>query len=281
VTLFWRYLDSQGINVRPTDKMVVGFGLTAGCMGVMALSAWLAGAAELRPSTVAASEGKDLKIVLAGSRALAFEGPINLHVEGANRIAVKGDKKVLVEDGNRTPVKEKVTLVGATDLKLVREGENKLRVEGEVASVVAGSGDGEKQLATGPMQVTVEGPAEVNETWFVSSADQVSVWWQVFAYLVITIAEILISVTGLELAYTAAPKSMTGFVTACWLLTVFLANLLINAPITRLYPVMQPVAYFGMLTLIMLVVSVAFVFVARRFNRSFGGGNGSASTAHA
>ena len=36
---------------------------------------------------------------------------------------------------------------------------------------------------------------------------QVSVWWQVFAYLIITVAEILISVTGLELAYTAAPRS--------------------------------------------------------------------------
>jgi POT family proton-dependent oligopeptide transporter len=109
----------------------------------------------------------------------------------------------------------------------------------------------------------------------VSTGARVSLWWQVGAYLIITLAEILISVTGLELAYTAAPKSMKGFVTACWLLTVALANLLINAPITRLYPSNEPGlhfetpgGYFSALTGIMLVVTVAFVFVARRFNRT-------------
>ena len=40
--------------------------------------------------------------------------------------------------------------------------------------------------------------------------NKVTVWWQVLAFLIITMAEILISVTGLELAYAAAPKSMTG-----------------------------------------------------------------------
>ena len=94
-----------------------------------------------------------------------------------------------------------------------------------------------------------------------------TVWWQVFAYLIITVAEVLISVTGLELGYTAAPKSMTGFVTGIWLFTVGMGNLFINAPVTRLYTTMQPSVYFFMLTGLMLVVAVAFLFVARRFNR--------------
>src|SRR5438876_10030539 len=98
---------------------------------------------------------------------------------------------------------------------------------------------------------------EVDERWFVAPTDQVTVWWLALAYVVITVAEVLISVTGLELAYTAAPKSMTGFVTGCWLATVGLANFVINAPVTRLYTRMQPVAYFAMLTGMMLVISVA------------------------
>ena len=34
-----------------------------------------------------------------------------------------------------------------------------------------------------------------------------------------------VRVTGLELAYTAAPKSLKSFVTACWMVPIFLANL--------------------------------------------------------
>lgn len=109
----------------------------------------------------------------------------------------------------------------------------------------------------------------------VQSGTKVSLWWQVIAFVVITVAEILISVTGLELAFTAAPQSMKGFVTACWLLTVAFANFFINAPVTRLYPsdspgwhFATPVGYFTALTAMMLVVTVAFVFVARQFNRA-------------
>ena len=104
---------------------------------------------------------------------------------------------------------------------------------------------------------------------------KVTVWWQILAYFIITLAEILISITGLELAFAAAPKSMKGFITSLWLLMVGLANLFINAPVTRLYPgdgdgwhFESPVGYFGMLTGAMLVVTVAFLFVARQFNRS-------------
>lgn len=106
------------------------------------------------------------------------------------------------------------------------------------------------------------------------STGKASLWWQVIAYLVLTWAEILISVTGLELAFAAAPKTMKGFITACWLLTVAIANLFINAPLTRLYPSTEPglhfpsaTSYFGTLTGMMFVVSVAFFFVARAFNR--------------
>src|SRR5205814_2199829 len=41
VMVFWKFLDRRGITIRATDKLVVGFLLTAGCMAVMALSAVL------------------------------------------------------------------------------------------------------------------------------------------------------------------------------------------------------------------------------------------------
>ena len=35
-----------------------------------------------------------------------------------------------------------------------------------------------------------------------------SIWWQVFAYVILSAAEVLVSITGLEYAYTNSPKSM-------------------------------------------------------------------------
>ena len=56
-----------------------------------------------------------------------------------------------------------------------------------------------------------------------------SVWigWQVIQYTIITIAEVMVSVTGLEFAYTQAPKRMKSTVMGFWLLTVTFGNVLV------------------------------------------------------
>ena len=95
---------------------------------------------------------------------------------------------------------------------------------------------------------------------------KVSLWWQVVTFLLVTLAELCISPVGLELAFTAAPPSMKGFITGCFLLTVFFGNIL-NSFLTRLYGPLGPGKYFGLLTGILLVVSFVFLVIARQFNR--------------
>ncbi len=158
----WSYLERYGIRVRATDKIVLGFFLTALCMGVMAYAGYMAGPGEMQTVTVDGKEAQQL---------------------------------------------------------------------------------------------------------VVADANKVTLWWQVFAFVIITAAEVLISVTGLELAFVVSPKSMKSFITALWLLTVGLANLFINASVGRLYATMTPGDYFGMLTAAMAVVGVVSIFVAQRFNR--------------
>ncbi|HTU17598.1 MAG TPA: oligopeptide:H+ symporter [Gemmataceae bacterium] len=96
--------------------------------------------------------------------------------------------------------------------------------------------------------------------------NKVSIWWQVGTFFLITAAELCISPVGLELAFTAAPRAMKGFITGCFLLMVFFGNLL-DAVVTRLYTPLGPAAYFGTMTTLLILVSLVFVFVARRFNR--------------
>jgi POT family proton-dependent oligopeptide transporter len=56
-----------------------------------------------------------------------------------------------------------------------------------------------------------------------------TVWfgWQIIPYLIMTVAEVMVSITGLEFAYTQAPKKMKATVMGFWLLTVTLGNVLV------------------------------------------------------
>jgi POT family proton-dependent oligopeptide transporter len=100
-----------------------------------------------------------------------------------------------------------------------------------------------------------------------ADGEKVSAWWMVLGYFVLTVGEILLYGTGLELAYTAAPNSMKGFVTACFLLTNTCGNL-INARVSPLYKQTIPEGTFFALTAGVVVgASVAFYFVGQRFNR--------------
>ncbi len=57
----------------------------------------------------------------------------------------------------------------------------------------------------------------------------VSVWWIVPQYFLVSVAEILLSVTVYELAYSQAPKSMKGLVTGCMFASIAVGNGLLAA----------------------------------------------------
>jgi POT family proton-dependent oligopeptide transporter len=105
---------------------------------------------------------------------------------------------------------------------------------------------------------------------------RVSAGWLVAAYVVVTAGEVCLSVTALELAFTAAPASMKGLITACWLMTMSLADVF-NGLVTPYYettlslPVgsisLTPTVYFAGFAVLMVFVTLTFVKLARRFNR--------------
>ena len=173
VSFLFVYLQNHGMQVRATDKMIVGFALTAITMGMMSYCGFQTGQADMK--------------------------------------------------------------------------RDKVDEQGQVVR-------------------TADGTVEQED--FIPDDRKVSLWWQAGAYLLLTIAEILISVTGLELAFVAAPQSMKSFVSSLWLFTVFLANFFLNAPLARIYPRMHPGHYFAMLSGIVVCVLIAFLFVAAKFNRT-------------
>ena len=62
------------------------------------------------------------------------------------------------------------------------------------------------------------------QSW-IDAGDRPSIVWQLLAYAIITAAEIMISIVGLEFSYTQAPKNMKSMIMALYLLAVFVGNI--------------------------------------------------------
>jgi POT family proton-dependent oligopeptide transporter len=74
--------------------------------------------------------------------------------------------------------------------------------------------------------IPAESKATAGEVWpnVAALGYKPSVGWQFFAYLILTAAEIMISITCLEFSYTQSPKKMKSFIMAVYLLSISLGN---------------------------------------------------------
>ncbi len=61
----------------------------------------------------------------------------------------------------------------------------------------------------------------------IMAGNQVSIWWQFLAYLILTAAELLVSVTALEFSYKQAPLRIKSFIMALFLLSTTLGNFIV------------------------------------------------------
>lgn len=90
--------------------------------------------------------------------------------------------------------------------------------------------------------------------------------WQILAYVIMTAAEVMVSITALEFSYTQAPKKMKSFVMGVYLLSITLGNVFtsqVNAYIKSQkdqgIEVLQGASYFWFFTAVMAVTAVIYV----------------------
>ncbi len=93
-----------------------------------------------------------------------------------------------------------------------------------------------------------------------------SILWQCIPYFMLTIAEILVSTTGLEYAYTAAGKNLKSIVSSFWFLTSTLGNFLVVF-IASLVDDPAAASTFCMYGGMCVAIGLLFLFVTSR--RSF------------
>lgn len=103
----------------------------------------------------------------------------------------------------------------------------------------------------------------------VDAGNHPSVWWQILAYFVLSAAEVLVSITGLEYAYTQAPKSMKSTMSAIWLLTVAVGNIFtasVNSSISTggFFSKFTGASYFWLFVGIMMGFFVLYLIISPR-----------------
>jgi POT family proton-dependent oligopeptide transporter len=104
----------------------------------------------------------------------------------------------------------------------------------------------------------------------IGAGAQPNVRWQLAAYVLLTAAEVLVSITCLEFSYTQAPRTMKSLVMSLFLASVSLGNLFTSAVN---YVIQNPdgttrisgTTYYLAFAALMLVTAVAFIAVARRY----------------
>ncbi len=92
--------------------------------------------------------------------------------------------------------------------------------------------------------------------------------WQVLAFVILTISEVMVSVTHLEFAYTQAPKKLKSLVMCTYLGAVSLGNFFtarINFLIQRQVIHLEGARYFFFFTAVMVITGLLFVFFARYY----------------
>ena len=92
--------------------------------------------------------------------------------------------------------------------------------------------------------------------------------WQLFAYIVLTSAEVMISITCLEFSYTQAPARMKSFIMAFFMLSIAAGNLFTSAVNFFIQKAdgsskLEGADYYWFFTLMMLATSLLFLLVVR------------------
>jgi len=92
--------------------------------------------------------------------------------------------------------------------------------------------------------------------------------WQLFAYVVLTSAEVMISITCLEFSYTQAPARMKSFIMAFFMMSIAAGNLLTSGVNFFIQnpdgsSKLEGADYYWFFTVLMLATSVLFLLVVK------------------
>ena len=92
-----------------------------------------------------------------------------------------------------------------------------------------------------------------------------SIGWQIFAYAILTAAEVLVSITCLEFSYTQAPNTIKSLIMGCFMLSIAFGNtftMIVNNFITNIN---DGASFFYFFAIVMFITALLFLLVVKFF----------------
>jgi proton-dependent oligopeptide transporter, POT family len=115
----------------------------------------------------------------------------------------------------------------------------------------------------------LSGPAFAVVAWTqmrIDAGETPHLIWQLLAYVLMTAAEVMVSITSLEFSYTQAPKKMKSFIMGVYFLSITLGNVFtseVNSYIKNQRdqgnPVLEGADYFWFFTWVMVATTVVYI----------------------
>ncbi|XP_063725784.1 solute carrier family 15 member 1-like [Symsagittifera roscoffensis] len=103
----------------------------------------------------------------------------------------------------------------------------------------------------------------IQQVWPVlDSEESVMIYWQIPQYIILTLAEVLVSVTGLDFAYSEAGAGVKSCAQAIWLLGDALGNLIDIVLFSSILGQYQTVMQFFIVSAIILLGAILFIILA-------------------
>lgn len=98
----------------------------------------------------------------------------------------------------------------------------------------------------------------------ITEPNSMNILWLIPQYVVMTLGEVMFSVTGLEFSYAQAPPSMKSVLQACWLLTVAFGNVIVVI-IAEAALFDSQASEFFLFAGLMFIDMLIFMFMAYRY----------------
>lgn len=98
----------------------------------------------------------------------------------------------------------------------------------------------------------------------ITEPNSMNILWLIPQYVVMTLGEVMFSVTGLEFSYAQAPPSMKSVLQACWLLTVAFGNVIVVI-IAEAALFDSQASEFFLFAGLMFIDMLVFMFMAYRY----------------